>query len=118
MEKKIVCIICPRGCNLTIFEKDGAITVEGNACKRGAEYAATEITCPVRTLTTTVKIESVEHSVLPVRTDKPIKKSEIFCAMKEVAKITVKAPVKSGDVIACDFMDKGVNLISAKTVEK
>lgn len=121
MKKEMTCIICPRGCRLIADTPDGEaveITVSGNGCRRGEEYAKSEIKNPVRTLTTTVKIKSKESFVLPVRTDKPIKKDEIFDAMKKVAEIEVSAPIKIGDVIIRNFMDNGVNLVSAKTVER
>ncbi|MGM9645749.1 MAG: DUF1667 domain-containing protein [Eubacteriales bacterium] len=118
MKKEMTCIICPRGCLLTADFSGEEITVVGNGCRRGEEYAKSELTNPVRTLTTTVKIKSKESTVLPVRTDKPIKKDEIFAAMKKIADIEVSAPIKIGDIIVPDFMDEGVNLISAKTVER
>lgn len=118
MKKEMTCIICPRGCHLTADYEGKEIAVVGNGCRRGEEYAKSELTNPVRTLTTTVKIKSKEITVLPVRTDKPIKKDEIFAAMKKIADIEVSAPIKIGDIIVPDFMDNGVNLISAKTVER
>lgn len=121
MKKEMTCIICPRGCRLTADFSDGEtgeITVSGNGCRRGEEYAKSEIKNPVRTLTTTVKIKSKESFVLPVRTDKPIKKDEIFEAMKKIAETEVSAPIRIGDIIIPDFMEEGVNLISAKTVER
>ena len=35
--KQLVCIGCPRGCRLTIDEKDGEYIVTGNTCPRGKE---------------------------------------------------------------------------------
>ena len=36
---KLVCIRCPRGCNLNITKKsNGQIIVTGNSCPRGEEY--------------------------------------------------------------------------------
>ena len=52
---ELTCIVCPRGCTLRIEERDGRFTVTGNACKRGEQFATAEMTCPTRTLCTTVR---------------------------------------------------------------
>ena len=55
--KELTCINCPMGCRITV-EMDGEeiISVTGNTCKRGETYARTEVTAPVRTVTTTIKV--------------------------------------------------------------
>lgn len=56
MEKRnLTCIGCPMGCALLV-EMDGKeiISVTGNTCKKGAEYAVKEVTDPTRIVTTTV----------------------------------------------------------------
>ena len=36
MKKEFVCISCPVGCRLTVWEdEDGAVQVGGNSCPRG-----------------------------------------------------------------------------------
>ena len=37
--KELTCIVCPRGCRLSIDEK---LNVTGNFCPRGANYAKDE----------------------------------------------------------------------------
>ena len=69
-------------------------------------------------LTTTVKIESETSSLLPVKTDKPISRDKLKKAMKRISKLQVKAPVTVGDIIAKNFTEKGINLVSTKSVEK
>ena len=69
-------------------------------------------------LTTTVKIKSETSKLLPVKTDKPILKEKLKKAMKRIAKIQVKAPSSVGDIIQRNFTEKGINLISTKSVEK
>lgn len=69
-------------------------------------------------LTTTVKIKSEVVVLLPVKTDKPIDVEKIGKAMKRIAKINVKAPITVGDIIVRNFVIKGVNLVSTKTVER
>ena len=69
-------------------------------------------------LTTTVKIKSETSSLLPVKTDKPISKDKLKKAMKRVSKLQVEAPISVGDIIAKNFTEKGINLVSTKSVEK
>ena len=39
--KKLICIGCPKGCELTVFLGGKQVTkVEGNHCKKGAVYGA------------------------------------------------------------------------------
>lgn len=40
----IVCIVCPKGCRLTVDDKTFEVT--GNNCPRGAAYGKTELTSP------------------------------------------------------------------------
>ena len=43
MERKITCIICPRGCAMTAEIQGETVTVTGNTCPKGEEYAITSI---------------------------------------------------------------------------
>lgn len=117
--KKFTCIVCPVGCELTATLSDnGKVeSVEGNSCKRGVTYAVEELTAPKRTLTSTVRITGADDKLLPVRTDRPIPKGALFDAMKIIKSVTVKAPVKTGEVLIADFIEPGINLVSTKSVE-
>jgi CxxC motif-containing protein len=52
--------------------------------------------------------------MLPVKTDRPVDKDKIFDVMNLINSLIVSAPVKVGDVVACDVC--GANIISAKEV--
>ncbi len=115
MMKEMICIVCPKGCRLTVDpEKE---TVTGNACQRGEKYALEEIRNPTRTLTTTVSIEGALHPRLPVKTSKPIPKEKMQKAMEIAGKIKIQAPVKLGDVIAENILDTGADLIASRNME-
>ena len=120
MKKNLTCIVCPVGCRLEItMDAAGKIKdISGNTCKRGYDYAMTEFTDPRRTLTTTVKLTgSAADKFLPVRTSSPIPKPKLMEAMAIVNKLSASAPVKVGDVICPDFIEKGINLIACKNVD-
>lgn len=115
MEKELICIICPRGCHLKV---DDNMKVSGNSCPRGEKYAISELTHPVRMLTSTVKIIAKEENRLPVKTSTSIDKNLIFKAMEEINKVEVKAPIHIGDVIVNNIAGSGANLIATKDILK
>jgi CxxC motif-containing protein len=115
MIKELICINCPRGCHLQVDTEK--LTVTGNTCPRGAAYGVAEVTNPVRTITSTVKIVGAESPRLSVKTDKPISKKLIFEVMKEIDKAEVKAPVKIGDVVIPHVLGTDVNIVATKNME-
>lgn len=111
-EKAIICTRCPMGCSLTVTEADGILTVTGNGCPRGEEYGRSEFTCPVRTLTTTVRVTGAAEPLLPVRTDRPIPKDKIFQCMELIRAMTVAAPIATHQVLLENIADTGANLVA------
>ena len=118
MVKELICVNCPVGCRLTVeVENDQVISVSGNSCPRGEEYAKSECIRPARILTTTVGITGAIHRVLPVITEREIPLDMIMAAMDAVRGIKVEAPVKVGDVIAAYLLGTGVNLVASRSME-
>ena len=110
MLKKINCVECPKGCEITVeIDEEKVISVTGNTCMRGRQYAENEIVCPRRVLTTTVRTEN--GGVLPVKTDKPIKKSEIFTVMERINSVTARGKISIGDVIYPDVTEN-INVVA------
>jgi len=110
--KELYCITCPTGCRLIITEDNGGYTVEGNGCKKGAEFAVTEMTNPTRSLTTTVRTTFPGIPVLPVRTDGEIPKGKIMEAMKDIREIVVDHEIDCGDTVLEDLLGTGVRVIA------
>jgi len=113
--KQLICITCPVGCKLEAELNGDGLTVTGHACKKGIDFAHTELTAPMRTLCTTVRIAmpGPEHSsahadmtegkaaeMLPVRTGGEIPKGAMMDVMRLLAGVTVTRPVKCGEVVA------------------
>ncbi len=98
-ERKLTCIVCPKGCELTVvFGEGGNIeSISGYTCPRGKDYAVAECTAPVRTVTSTVRCE--DGAVVSVKTSSPIPKEKIFDVMKEINSRVVGNDVKIGDVV-------------------
>lgn len=111
----IICITCPKGCHLSVDEKnDYAVT--GNSCPRGAEYGKNELLHPVRVVTSTVRIDGAMLPRLPVKTDRPLPKEKMFDCMALIDSITVQSPVKVGQVLAANILGTDVNIVAAKTL--
>lgn len=115
---KLVCINCPRGCQLEVENINGEIKVTGNSCPRGAKYAIDEITNPLRTVTTTIAIESVVYDRLPVITSSPVPKGKMMDVVKALKDIKVKAPIKLGDIVVQDILGLGSDILACKSIEK
>lgn len=112
----LICISCPRGCHLSVEKENDGYVVSGNSCKRGEIYAINEMTNPLRTLTTTVPINSRKASRLPVMTSMPIPKGRQVEVMKYLGGINVDAPVHMGDVIVENVLDLNSDIIASKTI--
>mgnify|MGYP004686250255 FL=1 len=112
-KREMVCVSCPMGCAITVELDDNneVISVTGNTCPRGDKYARQECTHPERMLTSTVKVEGGRLPVVPVKSASPIPKEMLFDAMKEVNKVTLKAPVTFGDVAVKDVLGTGIDII-------
>ena len=111
----LICIVCPRGCHLTV---DDNMNVTGNTCPRGKVYALNEITNPTRMITSTVAIESVELNRLPVMTSSPIPKGKIFDVMEEINKVRIKAPVRINDVVIKNVLGLDSDIIATRNILK
>lgn len=126
--RNFTCIICPMGCQLEAKLPENyteenkseipleAFTVTGNTCKLGDAYARKELTNPMRTLTCTVAVTGGTRPLVSAKTDGEVPKEKLLDCMQAVKRISVKAPVKTGDIIEEDFLQTGVNLIAGETV--
>lgn len=115
MSQNLTCIICPRGCSLTVTKDEGSLTVAGNSCPKGKQYAIEECTNPTRTVTSVVRVKNRPHTMVSVKTEKPIPKGEIFNAMQQIRQLQVSAPVQIGAVLIKELC--GTRLLATKNVE-
>lgn len=114
MEKKFTCIVCPRGCSLTI---DDNKNVTGNFCPRGAQYAVSEITNPTRTITSIVRVKNRKDLMVSVKTSINVPKGMIFSVLKEIEHVSVNAPCHIGDVVIKNVLNTGADIIITKQVD-
>ena len=85
---ELTCIRCPMGCAIHVEMENGqVVSVTGNTCPRGAEYAKSEATAPVRTVTSTVRA------------------------------LEVTAPVHIGDILCANIAGTGSDLVAAADLD-
>ena len=115
MTRELTCIVCPKGCQLKV-ELDGKniLSVEGYTCKRGLEYAKTECTAPMRTLTTTAPV--LGGGVVPVKTDRPVPKELMLECMKVINASHVSPNAKIGDTVIENILGTGAKVITTRNV--
>ena len=112
MKHQLTCILCPRGCSLTITEE---LSVSGNVCPRGEKYAIEESTNPMRTVTATVRVANRKDTMLSVKTETPIPKGNMMDVMAHLRSMTVIAPIAIGEVIVADIL--GTKIIATQKVD-
>ncbi len=115
MDRKLTCIICPRGCELNVVINGEEVKVAGNACPKGAVYGHDESIHPTRTVTSIVRVDNRENTMVSVKTEAPIPKEHIADLMKIIRSATVSAPVAIGDVICDDVY--GTRVIATKAID-
>ena len=112
-ERNLTCIGCPLGCSITVRMEGGSvISVEGNTCKRGDDYARKEVTNPTRIVTTTVRVSGGSEAMVSVKTKSDIPKDKIFDCVRALKNVKVEAPVHIGDVICKDIAGTGVDIVA------
>ncbi|MGL5647671.1 MAG: DUF1667 domain-containing protein [Clostridium sp.] len=114
MLKELICIVCPKGCHLTVDTENETVT--GNTCPRGKVYGLNEVKNPTRVVTSTIKIQNCDNIVLPVKTSVPIPKDMIFAIMKEINNISISLPIKTGDIILENVLNTGSNIVATKSL--
>ncbi len=114
MNRTLTCIVCPRGCTLTVTGERDSLTVSGNSCPKGKQYAIDEVTHPVRTVTSTVRISNREDTMVSVKTREPVPKTQLFEVMQQLRRVTAEAPLHIGDVLIPDVC--GTDIIATKEI--
>ena len=115
MNRNLICIICPRGCSLTVEGEGESLKVTGHSCPKGERYAIDECTHPMRTVTSIVSVSNRCDTMVSVKTAAPIPKEMIFDAMEIIRNLTVEAPVAIGTVLCKDVF--GTEIIATKEIQ-
>lgn len=116
--RELTCIRCPMGCQLTVTIDGENVSVTGNTCPRGEEYGRNEVVNPVRTVTSSIRVDGGNLRLVSVKTKGDIPKGKIFDVMEEIRSIRAQAPVRTGEVLISDVAGTGIDVVATKTVEK
>lgn len=111
--RKMICIVCPMGCRMTVNE-EAPVSVAGNSCHRGEEYARNEILNPVRMITSTVKISGAIYRRCPVKTDAAVSKDKIFEAMELLNGVELTSPVHTGQIVVESICGTKSNFVATR----
>ena len=90
------------------------MTVTGNACPKGQEYAENECLHPVRTVTATLRVANRYDTMVSVKTETPVAKNKMLEVMTQLRTKTVETPLRIGDVVFPDIC--GSRVIVTKEV--
>lgn len=112
MDKQMICILCPMGCQLEITETSAGYQVKGNSCPRGKAYAIQEVTDPRRTVTSTIRVTNGNRKLVSVKTSKEIPKNQLFAVIQAISEVKAKAPIQVGDVLISNVLGLGADVIA------
>ena len=114
VEEKITCIGCPLGCQTTLKIDDHGevVKITGYKCKEGRQYVLEEYRSPVRVLTATVLTQNSARPLFPVRTNRPLLKTQLKEAAKALKGVKVKPPIRVGQIILSNLISTGVDVIA------
>ena len=114
----LICIGCPMGCPLTVLmQGDTVVSVAGNTCKRGDDYARREVVSPMRVFSTTLPVLGGSRPTVPVKTAGEVPKPMVLLCVRALQGITLNAPVRAGDVVVQNLLNTGVDIIAVADVE-
>lgn len=108
---KMICINCPKGCELDVEKNGDIVTVTGNACPRGEEYGKSELVNPTRMVTGLVRVVGMRKP-LPVKTRAAVPKTKIDAVLFAMHQAAAQLPVKIGDVIIPNVAETGIDLVA------
>ncbi len=112
-QKTLICIGCPMGCCLEVsMEGEQVLTVKGQSCGKGIDYAVKECAHPTRILTTTVPVKNGAPEVASVKTAGDIPKNKLFDCVRLLKNVKLTAPVHIGDIVMKNIADTGIDIVA------
>lgn len=118
MEHKIICLHCPRGCQVQAStDKTGSIiSLTGNLCPQGDEYTAREILHPVRILCTSVQVQGGSYPLVPVWTPQAVPRELLMELSRVLHSMVLQAPVEFGQVLLENWQGLGIRVETSASV--
>lgn len=120
MNDRMVCVLCPTGCDLEVEIEGGKARVSGQQCEKGVDFAVRESLAPMRNLATAVPARSSPAGgpdrMVPVRLTAAIPRDSMFKVLAEIAKLRPGLPVRRGQVLMRDVLGTGADVIVTRTL--
>lgn len=113
--KNVVCIVCPKGCEIEVYGDVSHPVFKGYSCEKGLEFAKQDLVNPKRVLCTTIRTNNPRRILLPVRTDREIPLEIFDKVMCKIKQIVVEKPVRRGEVIVENIANSNASLIATAT---
>lgn len=110
------------GCRLRIERVgDDDMTVTGNRCVRGEQYARAEILSPKRVVTATCRAANIRNDAeaprrIPLRTAKAFPKEKVAGLLSLIYALELELPVHRGQVAIADALGTGIDVIVTRTM--
>jgi CxxC motif-containing protein len=122
--REMICITCPLGCHLSIERlAEEEISVMGNRCSRGEQYAREELLNPRRVVTTTCGIQSLPKAGrssaprrVPLRTLSAFPKELIPELLLRLKELRLDLPVERGQLVLADALGTGIDVVVTRTM--
>lgn len=114
---KITCIVCPIGCEMEVEtkgENGEVLSIKGNRCPKGKDYAIQEVTSPKRIVMSVVNVNGSIFPTVSVKTNKPVPKKLIPKVMEELSRIELNAPIGVGDVIIRNVAGTDADIVATR----
>ncbi|MDI9611475.1 MAG: DUF1667 domain-containing protein [Acidobacteriota bacterium] len=116
------CVLCPNGCPLVAYVDDKEppeITrIEGSVCPKGDDWVRQEILNPMRTISSSVRVQGGDSILASVRTDRAIPLAKIMDVMEEIKQVVVDAPLEIGAVVLSRPAGCDTDIIVTRSVRK
>jgi CxxC motif-containing protein len=118
--KSIECIICPKSCRIQVrgsLKSTKELQLSGQECSKGKKYAISEICDPRMIFTSTAAVRNGEIKLVPVRSSKPIRKTEWKNGRDIIRGLSIAAPIGFGKVLIEEFTEKDIKLVAAREIK-
>lgn len=115
---EIICVTCPKGCTLQVKHEGKEVLEVWGGCKRGEDYAISELKDPRRMIASTVRVKNGLHPLVPVYTRESFPKPLIPELAQKLREVIVQAPVKINQVILEDALGTGIDIIASRDMPK
>lgn len=114
--KKIVCVVCPKGCEIDVLGDLKNPSFSGYGCEKGLNFAKIDLIDPSRVLCTTILTN--QGRLIPVKSDREIPLREFEKVMQIIKNVVVEEPIKRGQVLVEKVSSNGANMIATSSSER